>query len=44
VLRRVEVPPLALGRAGRLGWTTWLHAREPTRDARDLVLQAQRYA
>jgi type VI secretion system protein ImpH len=44
VLRRTEVPPLALGRAGRLGWTTWLHAREPTRDAGDLVLQAQRYA
>ena len=44
VLRRAEVPRLELGRAGRLGWTTWLHAREPTRDADDLVLRAQQYA
>jgi type VI secretion system protein ImpH len=44
VLCRAEVPRLALGRLGQLGWTTWLHAREPARDADDLLLQAQRYA
>jgi type VI secretion system protein ImpH len=44
VLRRDEVPRLELGRLGRLGWTTWLHAREPARDADDLLLQAQHYA
>jgi type VI secretion system protein ImpH len=44
VLRRAEVPRLELGRLGQLGWTTWLHAREPTRDAEDLLLQAQHYA
>lgn len=44
VLRRTEVPGLELGRLGQLGWTTWLHAREPTRDADDLLLQAQHYA
>jgi type VI secretion system protein ImpH len=44
VLRRAEVPRLELGRLGRLGWTTWSHARPPTRDADDLLLQAQRYA
>ncbi len=44
VLRRAEVPRLELGRLGQLGWTTWLHAREPTRDADDLLLQAQHYA
>lgn len=44
VLRRDEVPPLRLGRLGQLGWTTWLHARKPTRDADDLLLQAQHHA
>ena len=44
VLRRAEVPRLELGRLGQLGWTTWLHAGAPTRDADDLLLRAQLYA
>jgi type VI secretion system protein ImpH len=44
VLRRDEVPPLQLGKLGQLGWTTWLHAREPIQDADDLLLQAQHHA
>ena len=38
VLRRDEVPPLRLGREGRLGWTTWLTARSRAADAADLRL------
>jgi len=40
-LRRDEVPALTLGRAGRLGWTTWLGRRRSTTDAGDLVLDAE---
>lgn len=40
VLRREEVPPIRLGRQGRLGWTTWLMPRPTTRDAADLFLEA----
>jgi type VI secretion system protein ImpH len=40
-LRREEVPALTLGRAGRLGWTTWLGRRRSTTDAGDLVLVAE---
>lgn len=40
-LRREEVPALTLGRAGRLGWTTWLGRRRSTTDAGDLVLDAE---
>ena len=40
-LRRDEVPALKLGRAGRLGWTTWLGRRRSTTDAADLVLDAE---
>jgi predicted component of type VI protein secretion system len=37
LLRDVEVPRIALGQQGRLGWTTWLsHA---PRMADDVVLQ-----
>lgn len=38
VLRHQEIPPLELGRQGRLGWTTWLGDIEPERDADDLCL------
>jgi len=40
VLRREEVPDIRLGRAGRLGWTTWLKPRRAAGDADDLVLDA----
>ena len=40
-LRENEVPPLVLGRAGRLGWTTWLGPRPPGTDADDLCLDAE---
>ena len=41
-LRRNEVPTLVLGRAGRLGWTTWLGYRQDE-DARDLCLDAEAF-
>ena len=40
VLRDSEVPATRLGRAGRLGWTTWLMPRRTGRDAADLFLNA----
>jgi type VI secretion system protein ImpH len=40
-LRRDEVPALTLGRAGQLGWTTWLGTRRSAADASDLVLDAE---
>lgn len=40
VLLKEEVPPLALGRAGRLGWTTWIGTQPHTRDPDDVVLSA----
>ena len=40
-LRRDEVPALTLGRAGQLGWTTWLGHRRSTTDAADLLLDAE---
>lgn len=40
-LRRDEVPPLMLGRAGRLGWTSWLGSRRTAADAADLVLDPE---
>lgn len=39
-LRAEEVPPIRLGRAGRLGWTTWLMPRRTGMVARDLFLDA----
>ena len=39
VLRKGEVPAARLGQTGRLGWSTWLHAAPPKRDAEDLVLR-----
>lgn len=38
VLDRREVPQTRLGRAGRLGWTTWLCTSPLERDPDDLVL------
>jgi type VI secretion system protein ImpH len=43
VLRRDAVPALALGRGGRLGWTTWLGARRVDADADDLCLDAEAF-
>lgn len=42
-LKRDEVPPLTLGVAGRLGWTTWLGRRRTSTDAGDLVLDGETY-
>lgn len=38
VLLKEQVPALALGRAGRLGWTTWIGAQPHARDADDVIL------
>ena len=43
VLNRNEVPPLKLGRGGRLGWTTWLGRRRADADADDLCLDAEAF-
>lgn len=40
ILKREEVPPIALGKQGRLGWTTWLTPRRKLADAADLFLDA----
>lgn len=42
VLARDEVPGIRLGRAGLLGWTTWVGARLAPTDADDLVLAPER--
>jgi type VI secretion system protein ImpH len=42
-LRRDDVPPLALGRGTRLGWTTWLGRRRSAADADDLCVNAERF-
>lgn len=39
VLEASEVPATRLGKAGRLGWTTWLQTGTPATDADDLILQ-----
>jgi type VI secretion system protein ImpH len=41
VLLRPEVPPCALGRGTRLGYTSWLGEPAPDRDVDDLVVQAR---
>ncbi|HOB62081.1 MAG TPA: type VI secretion system baseplate subunit TssG [Candidatus Competibacteraceae bacterium] len=43
VLRKEEVPPLALGEGSRLGWTTWLNSQPPEHDADELKLDAVTY-
>lgn len=40
-LQHRQVPALRLGKAGRLGWTTWLGQRRGEADAEDLCLQAE---
>jgi type VI secretion system protein ImpH len=40
ILKADEVPPLQLGRHGRIGWTTWLMPRRAPTDAADLFLDA----
>ncbi len=42
VLEAGEVPATQLGRAGRLGWTTWLKTLPLARDADDLILNPPR--
>jgi type VI secretion system protein ImpH len=39
VLDRREIPGVSLGHRGRLGWSCWLHACPPRKDADDLVLR-----
>jgi len=41
VLKHDEVPPMVLGRDGRLGWTTWLGPRRSQEDPGDLCLDAE---
>jgi type VI secretion system protein ImpH len=43
VLDRRQVPALTLGRASRLGWTTWLGRRRADADADDLCLDAEAF-
>jgi type VI secretion system protein ImpH len=38
VLAKEEVPKIQIGKAGRLGWTTWLKTKPFEKDAEDLVL------
>jgi type VI secretion system protein ImpH len=38
VLDRREVPAIQLGRAGRLGWTSWLKVRPFDHDAEDIIV------
>ena len=38
VLAKEEIPDVQLGKAGRLGWTTWLKTKPFTHDAEDLIL------
>ena len=40
VLAREEIPDIQLGKAGQLGWTTWLKTKPFAKDAEDLVVQA----
>lgn len=39
VLAQEEVPTIQMGKAGRLGWTTWLKTKPFEQDAEDLILQ-----
>lgn len=39
VLDKREIPAVSLGHRGRLGWSCWLNARRPQKDADDLVLR-----
>ncbi len=44
VLRKEEIPSLALGGPAQLGWTTWLHSRPATRDSDELMLDPEAHA
>src|SRR4029079_17356055 len=44
ILRKDQVPPLTLGRSGRLGWTTWLGDRRADTHADDLCFDAEAFA
>jgi type VI secretion system protein ImpH len=44
LLRKSEVPRLALGTSGRLGWTTWLGERRAATDADDLCFEPEAFA
>jgi type VI secretion system protein ImpH len=44
ILAMDEVPPLTLGRMGRLGWTSWLGTRAAPTDAADLYLHAESFS
>jgi type VI secretion system protein ImpH len=44
ILRKESVPGLRLGRAARLGWTTWLCSKAPNRDDRQLRVTPCRVA
>ncbi|MFO1349479.1 MAG: type VI secretion system baseplate subunit TssG [Gammaproteobacteria bacterium] len=43
ILKKEEVPPLVLGKAGQLGWTTWAKTKPLACDADDLELDAVAY-
>src|SRR5436189_6337567 len=43
VLAKDEVPVIQIGKAGRLGWTTWLKSKPFERDAEDLVMSPSHY-
>lgn len=38
VLKKEEVPPMVLGKQGRMGWTGWMSSQPPSRDSEDLLL------
>lgn len=43
LLDKRQVPPMALGKGGRLGWTMWLGRRVVDRDPEDLCLNAEMF-
>jgi len=43
LLEKDDVPPLTLGTAGRLGWTTWLGHRRANTEADELCLDAEAF-
>jgi len=41
ILKKEEVPPLEMGKGGRLGWTTWMTSKPLDHDADDLILRPE---